>query len=320
MHDKYTDDAFVEAYSRCFCLNSALHPNLLIVGLNPSLLADQTFDNRTPCGKMVKSFIELAEHEHGIIPLVWNIAPGVTFQRHHADVSVDVVLQECISSPDEFAPVFQLVRLGLGFFEQIPCLVSSVRRILALGEFVADVLRSSARTWPSGMQVLSYVHPGFALRKQEHDSGASDAWIRGAVACVANVYDSRNSKKSNNLTYEVAISMLAAGRGPNSFTQKLSVSGIIVRSHCFQHGGGSVRLCDGTSFIDVKFIGGACPKFASVCDQKGRRIKVSGFKVLKRWKCLQRRRVPAAPWRTGSETSQVHLNSIAWLMVVGQLS
>eukprot|EP00973_Karenia_brevis_P017827 2449202-Karenia_brevis.AAC.1 len=51
VHDRYTDDDFVEAYSRFFGLNSALHPNLLIVGLNPSLLVSGTRINLYAAGE-----------------------------------------------------------------------------------------------------------------------------------------------------------------------------------------------------------------------------------------------------------------------------
>ena len=89
-----------------------------------------------------------------------------------------------------------------------------------------------------------------------------------------------------------------------------------MRSHGFEHGGGSVRLFDFISFIDVKFVRGASLRFASVRGQMRTWIRISGFKVLKIGSGYRRFAAPGAQYELVADDALVEI----FFLGVGQCS
>lgn len=278
VYDRLRDPSFALAL-RVHLLGQAM-PRLLIVGLNPTPQAQQPFDARTPSGKLVHNLMELASGR-GVRIMTWNIAPGATFNRNGADLSVADVLELAAlteSGGDGVDSATNLVRHGCKLLGHILEAKPSLTHILALSRFVTDILNGAIFKWPC-MVLLSQRHPGHALRLQE-----SDRWVSEALTIIDALAPAAPASGAGSLreiqSPDVPVSVLAQGGGPSSFNHTLSVKGIVIRRHSFKHGGGSLRLWDGAGFVDVKFIAGGALKYAAV-DKRWKWLRIYGIKVFR---------------------------------------
>jgi hypothetical protein len=289
------DNRFTHPHFKKVCVDElrySFESRILLVGLNPSSQAKKVFDKATPTGKMVNNFIQLAK-DRNIKVSCWNLMPGVTFTHGASDMSLEAVLtciqEQIVQEAGErhfngFQPFFELLQLNLRFISRIVDLIPTLTHLWALGRCTEHFLLKCKR--PPHVRAMGYYHPGHFLRKQPPDG---DAWLTGMEDLLVQYLLVKNANRPTqsssidnlNAVHDVPISELNSGGGPSSFNNLLRVTGIIVRSHAFVHGGGSIRLYDGTGFIDLKFIDRAAGRFRNVHGLLGTWLAIPGIRVMK---------------------------------------
>jgi hypothetical protein len=201
--------------------------------------------------------------------LSWNLTPGVTFTRAGSDVSIASIME---SAADEatLQSIIRLIGLGAVF---IGCIVKAsphITHILSLGILPCMVVKGARSKWTRSVTLIHGRHPGNAIRRRYDVNGACGAWIHEmrSILCNAGVLGTCVASNPNavpSMTIcDESLSVLAVGGGASSFRSRPAVQGVIVRTHRFHHGGGSIRLCDGSGFIDAKFVQSAALRFSGV--------------------------------------------------------
>ena len=274
--NRFCDTAFQWLTREQLFWNPAV--GLLVIDLNPSLRAQRPWDTRTPSGRMLQGACNPCAY------LAWNLAPGVTFRRAGADVSIADVF-DYASDDATLQNIVRLLALGGTFIGRIVESMPTVTHVLSLGTFTSMMLKSASSKWSRSVVLISGVHPGHALRRQSLDCDACDTWTREVRGVLDNAgaFGPRAASclhAFQNLdSCEEPLSLLSKGGGISSFSSRFAVQGVILRTHSFGHGGGSVRLCDGLGFADLKFVSTAALKFSVVRGQYGKVVRIAGVKV-----------------------------------------